>query len=66
MTSKKKYTVEYVKKFTGGHLKGLIYEGSISFPTKRSAETYILIGKKGIKKPIGGSPYKFIKAKLIE
>lgn len=51
-------TVHYTKLFTGGTLKGITRREQ-STMSEGSAKGFIEAGRKGIKKPIGGSPYKF-------
>lgn len=56
-------TLYYTKEFTGGLLKGLRVNESMTFVSIEAAEKYKAFGFKGCKKPIAnGSPYKFIDA----
>jgi len=62
MTNTGMHTVYFTKLFTGGTLKGLTYHGSISYPTLEACAAFIAHGRKGVRKPIGGSPYKIVDA----
>ena len=53
-------TIYFTKFFTAGVLKGLTINEKVSFPTVEACVDYVRRGAKGIKKPLGGSPYKII------
>ena len=40
----------------------LAHQDSISFPTLEACAAFIAKGRKGIKRPIGGSPYRIVDA----
>lgn len=55
-------TLYFTKEFTGGLLKGLHHNGSMTFENVEDAAEFLKVMRKGVKKPIGGSPYRIVDA----
>ena len=55
-------TLYFTKLFTGGNLKGILYTGTMTFVSPEAASEFIKAGRKGVKRPIGGSPYRIVDA----
>ncbi len=55
-------TLYFTKQFTGGLLKGLLYNESMVFANEILAAEFIKFGRKGCKKPTLGSPWKIVDA----
>jgi len=55
-------TLYFTKQFTGGLLKGIRIIESMRFASPELASNWLKVARAGIRKPIGGSPYKVIDA----
>jgi len=60
-----KVTLQFTREFTGGTLKCLRYEDSITFVSRDAAADYLVAGRKGFDKPVCGSPYKIVEAVIV-
>jgi hypothetical protein len=52
-------TLYFTREFTGGNLKGLFYNATMTFATTDEAVKFVERGKRGIKSKFG-SPYKIV------
>ena len=56
-------TLYFTKQFTGGILKGLLYNESMHFDSYESAAQWLKFARKGCRKPYDrSSPYKVVDA----
>lgn len=57
-------TLNFTKRFTGGTLKGLVVSETMRFANESLAVEFVEFGRKGCRKPIGGSPWKIVDASI--